>query len=1030
MGIWNWLEGRRFKARLSELAAEGQAYYARGMYRESIRSGLRARELIAARLGSENSDYAFATQALAELHTATSDHSEAAALNREALEIFVRTLPPKHDLIGYTLGQLAKSYEALGNFDAAIVPLEQLKQWMILAKGRSDPATVQVMTSAAFVHLYLGRRDSALAGLNEVLDVARDFTGVLSRDYAVSLHNLAFAHLSLGDYAKARELLQSSSEIAEQGTQSGMPASELALIQSTLGQLYDALDDQHGAEKAYMRGLSMLGEVTDDTREQAVWLLSNLAGVYRNTHKEQASEATYLRALELLDAPGAPSANARHKWTKAAIQNNLTQLYRWSGRFDEAETLSRQAMALTAEATGTDSRDFANRLHNLGLILADRGKTDEAEMVLRDALALRESLEGELGRGYGATVGVLASLLVRTNRPAEAAALMRKENAIDDRRMWAVLAAGSERQRMTHLDRLRKNTFGYLSFVLGQRDTSPSLVEEAFDVVLRRKAVSLEVLATERLTLLSSENEELRRDLSALRDIEVQLASAELGSRPIEKSTIEEWTQRREQLEAAMAQRIPELALDARLRDVNSRVLMDSLPPGSALIDYVRFEPFDFATLPNREGSGWRPARYLAFVLRSGSPQVALVELGDAARIDEQIARWLNRVTGKPGKNRDAPSRPTEKQSGAEAEPPRDVRDELELFARDLGGPRLDPQPGRDEGRMLRQAIFDPVKRAFDGLQRLFIAPDGELSGVPFEALPLESGRFLIDDYIVSYVTVGRDILRFGVGHSEAGGAPVVAADPAFDLGGVDDNARGRPFARLSGAREEGREVAQLLGVDPLLDDMVVEGRLKAIRSPAILHLATHGFFFPGLSADRGTDDDAPVGLADDDRLAFVKRARSPLLRCGLALAGANSWVRGDRLPEPVEDGLLMAADVIHMHLLGTELVTLSACETGLGEAHVGESIFGLRRAFVVAGAKTLVMSLWKVPDSATRSLMTDMYSQLIRRAPRAEALRAAQLSLKAKYPTQPYYWGAFICQGDPRPLEWKSSASRGPEYG
>jgi CHAT domain-containing protein/tetratricopeptide (TPR) repeat protein len=1029
MGIRSWLEGRRFKSRLSQLAAEARAFYARGMYRESIGSGARARELIAARFGTSNPDYAQATQALAELHTATGDHSTAATLNREALEIFLRTLPPKHDLIGYTLGQLTNSYEALGNFGAAIGPLEQLKQWMILAKGRSDPATVQVMTSAAFVHLYLGRGDAALAGLHEVLDVAREFTGTLSRDYAVTLHNVAYAHLSLGDYAKARELLQSSSEIAEQATRSGMAASDLARIQSTVGQLYDALDDHDGAEKAYTRGLSLLGEVTNETREAAVWLLSNLAGVYRNTHNEQASEASYLRALELLDAPGAPMETARRKWTKAAIQSNLSQLYRWAGRFDEAEILSRQAMELTAEATGKNSAAFANRLHNLGLILSDRGKTDEAEKVLRDAMALTASLEGESGEGYGATVNVLATLLVRTNRPAEAAALMRKEITIDDRRMWAVLTAGSQRQRMAHLDRLRKNTFGYLSFVLGQRDTSPSLIEEGFDVVLRRKAISLEVLATERLTPLSSGNEQLRRDLSALRDIQAQLASAELGPRRIETSTIEEWTHRREQLEAAMAQQIPELALDVRLRNANSKALMDSLPLGSALIEYVRFEPFDFATLPDREGSRWRPARYLAFVLRSGSLQPSLVDLGEAAPIDEQIARWLNRVTGKPGKSRDVPRYPPEKRNGTETESPRDVRDELELFARDLGGPRLDPQPGRDEGRVLREAIFDPVKRAFDGLQRLFIAPDGELSGVPFEALPLENERFLIDDYMVSYVTVGRDILRFGGGHSEAGGAPVVAADPAFDLGEVDDNAKGRPFRRLSGAREEGRDVAKLLGVDPLLDDMVVEGRLKAIRSPAILHLATHGFFFSSSTTGLGTDDDARVELADDDRLAYVKRARSPLLRCGLALAGANSWVRGDRLPEAAEDGLLMAADVFQMDLLGTELVTLSACETGLGEAHVGESIFGLRRAFVAAGAKTLVMSLWKVPDFATRSLMTDMYSQLICGVSRAEALHAAQLTLKEKYPTQPYYWGAFICQGDPRPLEWKFLDVTGLRY-
>ena len=107
------------------------------------------------------------------------------------------------------------------------------------------------------------------------------------------------------------------------------------------------------------------------------------------------------------------------------------------------------------------------------------------------------------------------------------------------------------------------------------------------------------------------------------------------------------------------------------------------------------------------------------------------------------------------------------------------------------------------------------------------------------------------------------------------------------------------------------------------------------------------------------------------------------------------------------------------LDLLATDLVVLSACEKGLGEIHVGEGVFGLRRAFVLAGAKTLVMSLWKVPDEQTCELMEDFYRRILNGAGRAEALRQAQLTLKQKYP-EPYYWGAFICQGEPGPVPTK----------
>jgi CHAT domain-containing protein len=140
------------------------------------------------------------------------------------------------------------------------------------------------------------------------------------------------------------------------------------------------------------------------------------------------------------------------------------------------------------------------------------------------------------------------------------------------------------------------------------------------------------------------------------------------------------------------------------------------------------------------------------------------------------------------------------------------------------------------------------------------------------------------------------------------------------------------------------------------------------------------------------------------------------LLRSGLALAGANTWLQHRLLPSDAEDGILTAEDVSGMDLSNTELVVLSACETGLGKVLTGEGVFGLRRAFVLAGAQTLVMSLWKVPDEQTMDLMIDFYNHILAGKPRAEALRKAQLNIKEKYP-DPYYWGAFICQGNPGPL-------------
>jgi CHAT domain-containing protein len=487
--------------------------------------------------------------------------------------------------------------------------------------------------------------------------------------------------------------------------------------------------------------------------------------------------------------------------------------------------------------------------------------------------------------------------------------------------------------------------------------------------------------------------------------------------------------------------------LEQKLRAADRRAVALGLLEGVALVEFVWFPVFDFQAVPARGEPRVKPARYIAFVLHAGNPDdVRMVDLGEAEPIDRLIADFRAGVIAEAeaGEGRDIAIRRAEANTAAES----------------------------DAGSALRATLFDRLAPALGSRTRLLIAPDGDLTRLPFEVLPTEDGGRLIDDYQISYLTCGRDVLRFGAETTGQPGEPLVVADPDFDLEtliptgtvpakpgfwsrllgrgkkavetptssipaqetaapfsgrhsrDLDRDRSAYHFHRLPGTRAEGERVATQLDVSPWLDATALEGRLKtACRSPRILHLATHGFFLPdqqrdhnregrGLGFDFGELSGAQDGLG---RLSGPMM-ENPMLRSGLALAGANTWLKAGNLPEEAEDGLLTAEDVTGLDLLATELVVLSACETGLGQVHVGEGVFGLRRAFVLAGAKTLVMSLWKVPDEPTRELMEDFYRRLLAGEGRAEALRQAQLAMKAKYP-EPFYWGAFICQGDPSPL-------------
>ena len=235
---------------------------------------------------------------------------------------------------------------------------------------------------------------------------------------------------------------------------------------------------------------------------------------------------------------------------------------------------------------------------------------------------------------------------------------------------------------------------------------------------------------------------------------------------------------------------------------------------------------------------------------------------------------------------------------------------------------------------------------------------------------------------------------------------------------------RGQRFAPLPGAGEEARAVAKLLGDDCVLrlgaDAREVE--LKAVQSPRVLHLATHGFFLSDQELRSPLPGPLPIGWGEGVRRTGEGRARddweNPLVRCGIALAGANHFSNAPMANRQlqIEDGLLTGLEASLLNLQGTELVILSACDSGTGEVKTGEGVMSLRRAFRIAGAESVLASHWKVSDQATSRLMTEFMRRWRGGAPRAQAWREAQLSLlrdtKEKDFSNPYYWAAFTLTG------------------
>jgi len=353
----------------------------------------------------------------------------------------------------------------------------------------------------------------------------------------------------------------------------------------------------------------------------------------------------------------------------------------------------------------------------------------------------------------------------------------------------------------------------------------------------------------------------------------------------------------------------------------------------------------------------------------------------------------------------------------------------------------------QQSGRRLDQQVMAKIRPLLGNAKHLLISADGELNLVPFEALRDETGHYLIDRYQFSYLTSGRDLQQFE-GFRKNPLKPrqgaVILADPDYDQLGtsvakVPPSPSQRTgsqrstsvdtigsFQPLEGTREEALAIqAQALpGAQILMGKAATKTALNQLQSPKILLLATHGFFLPNsekLLNEATYDPTAGLGSPSNRAPQQVLKINNPLLRSGLALAGFNR--RNDQGLPADDNGVLTALEVAALNLQGTQLVVLSACETGVGEAKVGDGVYGLRRALVIAGAQSQVLSLWKVDDTATKDLMVSYFTKMVPKngkqgKGRHIALQEAKQELmKTPQYQHPYYWASFIPSGDWTPL-------------
>ncbi len=913
-------------------------------------------------------------------------YNEALSLAGRALEIRERLLGAEHLDVAAAITSLASAYSGKGDYVKAESLCRRALDIREKALGKDHPATADSVNNLAAVYHYQGKYKEVEPLYKRALDIREKALGKDHPATAQSLNNLALVYVSQGEYEEVEPLHQRALDIREKALGKDHPDTAQSL--NNLALAYERQGRFEEAEPLYKRSLDIREKALGKDHPATSISINNLASLYNNLGKYEEAERLYKRSLDIREK----ALGKDHPATATGV-SNLAHVYESQGKYAEAEPLYKRALDIYEKALGPDHPDTANCLNNLSSLYRSQGKYEEAEPPLKRALEFREKSLGNDHPGTLIDLNSLFALYLAKGDLAQAIKIQSRANAAGERYIVRNLVIGSERHKLAYLSTLSRQTDRTISLHLHSAPDDPAPRNLAATMILQRKGRALDITSQNLNALRSRFNAEDQALLDRLTETRSQIARLVLNGP--QNMTVEQHRDRINALEdqadkdeADIGRRSDEYR--AQFLPVTLESVRAAIPPDSALIEFASYRPFDAKAANEVEAYG--QPRYVAYVLRREG-EIEWKELGDAKSIDAAIATLRNTLRN--------PRRGDVKRSA----------------------------------RAVDAKVFQPLRPLLGDMTRLLISPDGEINLIPFAALVDERGRYVVERYSISYLTSGRDLLRLQVSRESKGG-PLVVAAPDFGGGGPvkasrlkkqqkdalagevrTESARSAVrdlyFPPLPDAAQEGEALRVLLpGATLLTKRQATKTALSQMRSPRLLHMATHGFFLKDQNLTSAGERGAQA-LTDDPERALQRlerrggRVEGPLLRSGLALAGANEYNEDD-------NGILTALEVTGLNLWGTKLVTLSACDTGVGEVKNGDGVHGLRRALVLAGAETQVMSLWAVSDQATRELMVSYYRMLQRGQGRGEALRRAQLEMfkKVKW-RHPYFWAGFIQSGE-----------------
>jgi CHAT domain-containing protein len=791
-------------------------------------------------------------------------------------------------------------------------------------------------------------------------------------NYSHVISNLALLYQSTGRYTKAKLFADEALALRKDLGQKTMYAVSL----NNKGVLEKDLGEYTRAEKYFNEALGILKEANDELGQALVH--NNLAMTHADMAKLNVAETDMQSCME-----HAAKILKDNSSNFIKLQINQANILRLQKKYNEAEKLYLAAIAIKEKKLGAHP-DLAHLKRGLAGLYMEMGKTADVEKLLFSAVDIDKRKLGDnhpstlsamqdLGNFYryidqpGNSLGYLKTVAEKKKtiygekhpnyiRSLEDLALtqwqsnqiteakLNYQQVIDNTQQYIHTFFNSlnENEKTLYWEKTNSLLHRYYSFVLANYKTEPELLSSLYNTLVNTKGFLLNTSSKIRNAIATSGDAELQQVYTNWLETKEQLNTAyQLSKQELleEKINVDSLESKANDYERILSQKSA-LFNESKSSPVNFESISKTLAADEAAAEILEINEY----INGFTGKG----KYIALVVKAG--KAALVEIADSKLIQETVETFRNKTINRKPEN--------------------------EAYA----------------------IVWKALDAELNGVKKLYLSLDGLYHQLSINALKDASGAYLIDKYSISFLGNTKDIIEVKqkAAAAKKPASAFLIGNPAYGSGGV--------VAQLPGTEAEVNNIKKILNASQVQNTVLIgskatETEVKNVKSPSILHIATHGYFLADLS-----EVEVNKVLGVDVNVA----RQNPLLRSGVLLANCENVFDENYRPTTGDNGILTAYEALSLNLDKTDLVVLSACETGLGSVKQGEGVFGLQRSFLIAGANSIIMSLWSVSDAATMELMTLFYSNYSKTGNKQQAFVDAQKQLKTKY-KEPFFWAAFV---------------------